>query len=477
MATTKNKKYQAVPAEAVPTNNYGNQATAYTDSYGNQVLASDANANRYRAIQHNGTGNVQAPNAGQSNANQYGPFAYWSIAGGDPMSVGTQGGVGGGNSTAPTGTPTPPGPEDDGDDGDRGRGGSGGSGGAPAAAPAAAQQARLGRGDVSVEPYGPFNGPGGYVPEADPYYVQAMQALQAAQAQMPAFDNPYGGELQDLYQQIRGRSPFQYDLDADMLYQQYRDQYMRQGQQAMRDTMGQAAGLTGGYGSSYAQNAGQQAYNSYLQQLNERIPELEERAYQRWLGEGDQLTQQYAMAKDLSDTGYQQYRDQMSDYYRDVDLAQGQEQLAWNRGYQLNDEDWNRAVQDYQLNRQANEDIYSRQQDEKANLLQLMQMGYTPTEEDLRASGMTSAEADTWAAYIARQNAGSGGGGGGSGNGPTPEEWSDYLYDQIRAGKIKYNEYGAYMASMFPDYLQQQVSQEEERKRRLQGSAELLGYT
>ena len=42
----------------------------------------------------------------------------------------------------------------------------------------------------------------------------------------------------------------------------------------MKDTMGQAAALTGGYGSSYAESSAQQQYDAYLQQLGDIVPEL-----------------------------------------------------------------------------------------------------------------------------------------------------------------------------------------------------------
>ena len=48
------------------------------------------------------------------------------------------------------------------------------------------------------------------------------------------------------------REDFQYDVDADALYQQYKDRYVELGKTAMQDTMGKAVALTGGYGSSYA---------------------------------------------------------------------------------------------------------------------------------------------------------------------------------------------------------------------------------
>ena len=110
----------------------------------------------------------------------------------------------------------------------------------------------------------------------------AQEYLDQVSQQKPGeYQSPYESQLNAMYEEIIGRKPFTYDLNADMLYQQYRDQYQNLGQQAMMDTMGQAAGLTGGYGSSYGQNVGQQAYNSYLQQLNELGLEKFMEIYQR----------------------------------------------------------------------------------------------------------------------------------------------------------------------------------------------------
>lgn len=109
-------------------------------------------------------------------------------------------------------------------------------------------------------------------------------------------NQPYIDQLNSLYEQIMGRGKFSYDLNGDMLYRQMADQYTQQGRMAMRDTMGTAAGLTGGYGNSYADQVGNQAYQQYLTQLNNNIPALYDRAYEAWLNEGDQMMQEYQMA-------------------------------------------------------------------------------------------------------------------------------------------------------------------------------------
>lgn len=106
---------------------------------------------------------------------------------------------------------------------------------------------------------------------------------------------PYVEQLNALYDKIMNKGQFSYDLNADLLYQQMADQYTQLGQQAMKDTMGQAAALTGGYGNSYAQQVGNQAYQQYLTALNQQIPELYDRAYQVYQDDLDWLLQQYQL--------------------------------------------------------------------------------------------------------------------------------------------------------------------------------------
>ena len=63
---------------------------------------------------------------------------------------------------------------------------------------------------------------------------------------------PWSQSAEDAADKYLNREKFQYDVNEDALYHQYKDLYTMQGQQAMVDTMGQAATLTGGYGNSYA---------------------------------------------------------------------------------------------------------------------------------------------------------------------------------------------------------------------------------
>ena len=124
----------------------------------------------------------------------------------------------------------------------------------------------------------------------------------------------YGQSLKDQMDKINNREKFTYDLNGDALYQQYKDQYMTQGRLASADVMGQAAAMTGGYGSSYAATVGNQAYQGYLQKLNDVVPELYNMAYNKYQQEGQDMKDMYSMLKDAYNTEYGEHRDKVSDY-------------------------------------------------------------------------------------------------------------------------------------------------------------------
>lgn len=133
-----------------------------------------------------------------------------------------------------------------------------------------------------------------------------------------AYKSAYADQIDEILDNILNRKDFTYDFNADPLYQQYKDQYTKLGQQAMIDTMGEAASLTGGYGSSYATTAGNQAYQNYLGELNNVIPELYSAAYDRYRTEGEDLYNKAGLLQGLDESDYGRYRDKVSDYYNDL---------------------------------------------------------------------------------------------------------------------------------------------------------------
>lgn len=153
---------------------------------------------------------------------------------------------------------------------------------------------------------------------------QAKANLDAQISQKPgAYQSQWQTQLDDTLKKIQNREKFNYNINGDALYQSYKDKYVRQGQQAMQDTMGQAAALTGGYGSSYGQNAGQQAYNAYLQNLGDVVPELYEIARSRYDQEGADLLNMYGILGDNEAQDYGRWQDQQSAWQSERDYLAG----------------------------------------------------------------------------------------------------------------------------------------------------------
>ena len=128
-----------------------------------------------------------------------------------------------------------------------------------------------------------------------------------------AYTSAWKSQLDETVKKILNREKFSYDLNADALYRQYKDRYTAAGKSAMEDTVGRAASLTGGYANSYAQTAGQQAYGDYLQQLADRVPQLQQAALERYNAEGSRLQSSASLLMQQENADYSRYRDQLSD--------------------------------------------------------------------------------------------------------------------------------------------------------------------
>ena len=170
----------------------------------------------------------------------------------------------------------------------------------------------------------------GYTPSQS--VLDAYDYLQSVIGSKPGeYKSRNTDQLQGLLDQIMNREPFQYDAYADPLYQIYQDMYMQNGKRAMQDAMGQAAAMTGGYGSSYAQGVGQQTYNQYMENLMGVIPELSQMAYSRYRDEGEDLQRNYEILSAQEAQDYGRYRDLLSDWQAERQLAENT--LGAERGF------------------------------------------------------------------------------------------------------------------------------------------------
>ena len=242
---------------------------------------------------------------------------------------------------------------------------------------------------------------------------QAQEMLKQQMAQKPgSYQSPWQSQLNDIMGKIMNREKFSYDLNGDALYQQYKDQYMMQGQQAMMDTMGQAAALTGGYGNSYAQTAGQQTYQGYLQQLNDKVPELYQLALDKYQMEGQDLLNQYSMLGAQEEQDYGRYRDQVSDYNAEVDRLQ-------NRYDAERDFDYGKWAdgRDFAYGQYADDRAYAYQKERDQVADQQWQKEFDEAKRQYDQQYALTQQKTSSSGGSGRGSGGSGGGNGGSGGG------------------------------------------------------------
>ena len=180
----------------------------------------------------------------------------------------------------------------------------------------------------ALKNYGEFNA-------SDKLVADEMKWQDTENAVSNYGDFTYGkqGMYDDVMNKILNREQFTYDVNGDALYQQYKDQYITGGKMAMMDTMGQAAAMTGGYGNSYAQGVGQQAYQGYLQQLNDKVPELYKLALDKYNSEGNELYNQYSMLSSDRSTQYGEWNDAYNKLVADRDYYGNKYNTNYNREY------------------------------------------------------------------------------------------------------------------------------------------------
>ena len=230
------------------------------------------------------------------------------------------------------------------------------------------------------------------------------------------FSSRYDEQIQNIINTIQNRPQFDQGqvFDSD-LYKQYREQYVQQGNKAMRDTMGNAAAMTGGYGSTYATAAGQQANDAYLSQLGDKTMDIFDRVYNQYLNEGQELYNQLGMYNNQDSIDYGRYRDTVGDYYNDLNYYSNR----YNTEYA---NDFGEYQTDQDAMRWAEQYAYQKTQDALAQQNWQTQFDYQKEQDALQYA-------------LAQQRAARSGGGGGSGRSggasqltvPEAERYLDYV--------------------------------------------------
>lgn len=271
-------------------------------------------------------------------------------------------------------------------------------------------------------------------------------------------NNPYqfsmSGAQKRTIDDILNRKDFSYDLNRDALYQQYANQYKALGQQAMADTMGDAATLSGGYGNSYAASAGQQAYNNYLTRLNDIVPQLYQQAYSRYQDQTNNLFNQANLLNTMNEqerANYNADRDFMYNLYTDAVNRSARtinDTQGTSVGNTINKESGTSLnVQNTINSENGRENAYSKQNQKTASNVTATENGKTTQNQNttsnttgIENSTSTNSQQQTSSGYNEQLvNPSSGNGSGNGSNGISNATGSEYPVDMTKAEKQKYN--------------------------------------
>lgn len=139
------------------------------------------------------------------------------------------------------------------------------------------------------------------------------------------YDPKYIPQMDELMGRLQNRQ-FRYAQSEDPLYRQYAARYQQQARQGMQDTMGQAAALTGGYGSSYGTTAAQQAYADTMNGMNDKALELYRLAKDRYDTEGDEMRANLSALGQMEDRNRSMYDSDRAEWHQRLnDLRAGQQ--------------------------------------------------------------------------------------------------------------------------------------------------------
>lgn len=184
----------------------------------------------------------------------------------------------------------------------------------------------------------------------------------------PTFDDKYAGTRDDLISQIANPKEFSYDKNNDESYKAYAKQYRREGERATADALAKASGQSGGIASSYAMSAAAQAGNYYASQLADKIPELYQNAYQRYLNDYTMKREALNSVQSETAAAHDRYLGDLNAYNTDRNFEYQKYQDAYNRARNLLSDASTLEAQDYSRYRDSVSD-YQNDRDFRYNQL------------------------------------------------------------------------------------------------------------
>lgn len=301
----------------------------------------------------------------------------------------------------------------------------------------------------------------------------------------PSYENQYAEQQQALLDAIINRPDFSWSKEDDPQWSSYKKSYLREGDRATANALGQAAAASGGRPSTAALTAATQAGDYYATQLNDIIPTLYQQAYDRYLNEYNMSLQDLNAVNTQEQLDYAKYLDQLGQFNTDRNFAfnqylsdfdilqnqlaslQGQDSVDYNR--------WMDKVGLYEQKQAEETDLARAQVDA------ILAAGGSPSADLVGASGYRSEYVQALEEAYRRQAAqqvrsGSSGGGRNSGGGGA-QDYNGLFAAALESGHPKsfiannYKKYGfTSQTGLSDEYEEWALGQEEKAGRPAENS-------
>lgn len=301
----------------------------------------------------------------------------------------------------------------------------------------------------------------------------------------PTYENQYAKQQQALLDAIINRPDFSWSKEEDPQWSSYKKSYLREGDRATADALGQAAAASGGRPSTAAITAATQAGDYYATQLNDIIPTLYQQAYDQYLNEYNMSLQDLNAVNTQEQLDYAKYLDQLGQFNTDRNFAfnqylsdfdilqnqlaslQGQDSVDYNR--------WMDRVNLYEQNQAEETDLARAQVDA------ILSAGGSPSADLVGASGYTNeyvqALQEAYRRQAAQQAAGGGGSRSGSSGGGGSADYDGLFAAALESGHPKsfiannYKKYGfTSQTGLSDEYEEWALEQEEKAGRPVENS-------
>ena len=153
----------------------------------------------------------------------------------------------------------------------------------------------------------------------------ARSELERFEQTKPAdYQSKYKGQIDNVMGKLDDLGGYDYDPAADTAYQQYKSEYTQKAKLANQNAQASASALTGGYGSSYGTQAGQNAYTATMNNLDNVLNSLQDQSRSEYTAKRTGLESRLSGLQNAEQQDYQNYQKDMANWMDGLQYRQNE---------------------------------------------------------------------------------------------------------------------------------------------------------